>query len=208
MPADDAVMTLLKEWADRVKWDILKLETWSVPLVKWVSENFPGGLKLGYLRTVITYGYKDTQGFTQYPPLRVLRSQIPCCFCSLSHVQPFATQQTGIPVLHHLLELAQIHVHRVGDAIQQSHPLLSPSPPALSLSQHQRPFYHELALCIRWPKYWSFSFSISPFNEYSVLISFRIDWFDLAIHGILLESSLAPQFESINSWALNLQLAS
>ena len=64
------------------------------------------------------------------------------------------------------------------DAVQPSHPLSSSFPPALNLSQHQG-FSSELALCIRWPKDWSFSFSISPSNEYSGLISFRIDWFDL-----------------------------
>ena len=84
----------------------------------------------------------------------------------------------GFPVLHNLPELVQTHVHRVSEAIQPSHPLSSPSPPAFSLSQHQG-FSNESALRIRWPKYWSFSFSISPSNEYSGLISFRIDWFDL-----------------------------
>ena len=63
-----------------------------------------------------------------------------------------------------------------------------------------RVFSNELALCIRWPKYWSFSISISPSNEYSELISFRIDWFDL-LAG---ESSPAPQFKSINSLVLSL----
>ena len=73
----------------------------------------------------------------------------------------------------------------VESAIQPSHPLLSPSPPALSLSQHQV-FSNESVLCNRCPKYWSFSFSISPSNEYSGLISFRIDWFDLlAVQGTL-----------------------
>ena len=82
------------------------------------------------------------------------------------------------PPTHQLLEFTQTHVHTVGDAIQPSHPLLSPSPPAFNLSQHQG-LSNESALRIRWSKYWSFSFSISPCNEYSVLISFRIDWFDL-----------------------------
>ena len=73
-------------------------------------------------------------------------------------------------------------VHWVDDAIQPSYPLLSLSPAAFSPSQHQ----DESALFIRWPKYWSFSFSISPSNEYSGLISFRIDWFDpLAVQGTL-----------------------
>ena len=84
----------------------------------------------------------------------------------------------GFPVLHNLLKFAQIHVHWVSDAIQPSCPLLSPSPPAFNLSQHQG-LSNEWAFHIRWLKYWSFSFSISPSNEYSGLISFRIDWFDL-----------------------------
>ena len=94
----------------------------------------------------------------------------------------------GFPVHHELPELAQTHVHQVGDALQPSHSLSSPSPPAFSLSQHQggNSFSHESVLHIRWPKYWSFSFSISPANEYSGLISFRTDCFDLlAVQGTL-----------------------
>ena len=82
----------------------------------------------------------------------------------------------GLPVLHYLPEFAQTHVHWVSDAIQPSHPLSPPSPLALHLSQHQG-LLKWVSSCIRWPKYWSFT--ISPFNEYSGLISFRIDWFDL-----------------------------
>ena len=84
----------------------------------------------------------------------------------------------GFPVHHQLSELAQTHVHGVGDAIQPSHPLSSPSPPAFNLSQHQG-LSSESVLRIRWSKYWSFIFSISPSNEYSGLISFKIDWLDL-----------------------------
>ena len=76
----------------------------------------------------------------------------------------------GFPVHHQLPELAQTHVHRVSDAIQPTHPLLSLSPPTFNLSQ-QRVFSSELVLCIRWPKYWNFSFSISPSSEYSGLNS-------------------------------------
>ena len=91
----------------------------------------------------------------------------------------------GLPVHHQPLEFAQTHVHRVGDAIQPAHPLSSPSPPAFNLSQHQG-LFHESALRVRWPKYWSFSFNISPSNEYSGLISFRVDWFNLlAVQGAL-----------------------
>ena len=90
----------------------------------------------------------------------------------------------GFPVLYHLLKLAQTHIHRVGDAIQHHvlcHPLLLPS-----IFPSIRVFSNESALHIRWPKYWSFGFNISPSNEYSGLISFRIDWLDLpAVQGTL-----------------------
>ena len=82
----------------------------------------------------------------------------------------------GLPVHHQLPEFNQTHVHRVGDAIQPSHPLLSLSPPALNPSQHQSLFQWVNSW---WPKCWSFSFSISPSNEYSGLISFKMDWLDL-----------------------------
>ena len=73
----------------------------------------------------------------------------------------------------------------VGNAIQLSHPLLPSSPFIFNLSQHQG-LFHESVLCIRWPEYWSFSFSISPSSDYSGLISFRIDWLDLvAVQGTL-----------------------
>ena len=89
----------------------------------------------------------------------------------------------GLPVHHQLPEFNQTHVHWVSDAIQPSHPLSSPSPPALNLSQHQG-LSNETALCIRWPKYWSFSFNISPSNEHPGLISFRMDWLNLlAVQG-------------------------
>ena len=91
---------------------------------------------------------------------------------------PVDCSMSGFPVHHPLPESAQTHVHRVGDAIQPSHPLMSPSPPARNLSSI-RVFSNESVLRIRWPKYWSFNFSISPSNEYSGLVSFRIDWFDL-----------------------------
>ena len=83
-----------------------------------------------------------------------------------------------VPVHHQLPESTQTHVHRVSDANQPSYLLLSPSPPP-SIFPSIRVFSNELVLHIRWPKYWSFSFSISHSNEYSGLISFRIQWFDL-----------------------------
>ena len=97
---------------------------------------------------------------------------------------PVDQSTAGLPVHHQLLEFTQTYVHSVGEAIQPSHPLLSPSP-TFNLSRI-RVFSSESVLCIRWPKFWSFSFSISASNEYSGLISFRIDCFDLfAAQGIL-----------------------
>ena len=91
----------------------------------------------------------------------------------------------GLPVHHQLLEFTQIHVHWVGDAIQPSHPLLFPSPPTPNPSQHQS-LSNESTVPMRWPKYWSFSFSIIPSKEIPGLISFRTEWFDiLAVQGTL-----------------------
>ena len=91
----------------------------------------------------------------------------------------------GLPVHHQLPEFTQTHVHRVSDAIQPSHPLSSSSPPA-PIPSSIRVFSNEPTLCMRWPKYWSFSFSISPSNEHSGLISFRMDLLDLlAVQGTL-----------------------
>ena len=84
----------------------------------------------------------------------------------------------GLPVHHQLLESTQTHVHQVDDAIQPSHPLSSSSPPALNLSQI-RVFSNNSVLRNRWPKYWSFSFNISPSNEHPGPISFRLDRLDL-----------------------------
>ena len=90
----------------------------------------------------------------------------------------------GFPVHHQLPELAQTPIHQVGGAIQPYHPLSSLLLPSIFPSIPV--FSNELVLHIRWPKYWSFCFSISPSNEYSGLISFRMDWFDLhAVQGSL-----------------------
>ena len=91
----------------------------------------------------------------------------------------------GFPVLHYLPEFAQTHVHWVSDVIQPSHPLSPISSLAFNLSQYQD-LYQGSALWIRWPKYRTFSFSISPSSEYTGLISLKIDWFDLlAVQGTL-----------------------
>ena len=91
----------------------------------------------------------------------------------------------GLPVHHQLPEFTQTHVHRVSDVIQPSHPLSSPSPPAPT-PPSIRVFSNESTLHMRWPKYWSFSFSISPSKEHPGPISFRMDWLDLlAVQGTL-----------------------
>ena len=93
----------------------------------------------------------------------------------------------GLSVHHQCPELTQTHVHWVSDAIQPFQAVSSPSPPSFNLSQHQDFFFpSESVLCIRWPMYWSFSFSMSPSNEYSELISFRMDCLDfLEVRGTL-----------------------
>ena len=107
-----------------------------------------------------------------------------CCRCSVTQscltlCNPMDCNTPGTPALHYLPDFAQTHVHWVGDAIQPSHPLLptcSSCPQSFPASES---YSNELALCIRWPKDWSFSFIISPSNDYSGLIFLRIDWFDL-----------------------------
>ena len=106
--------------------------------------------------------------------------------CSVSSVQfshSIVSESLRPPVHHQLPEFTQTHVHRVGDAIQPSHPLSSPSSPA-PIPPSIRVFSNESTLHMRWPQYWSFSFSISPSNEHPGLISFRMDWLDLlAVQG-------------------------
>ena len=121
------------------------------------------------------------------PPLGV---SISLQFSSVDSLSPTLCdtmdhKMPGLPVHHQLLEFTQTHVHQVGDAIQSSHPLSTHSPPTFNLSQHQALFKrvsssHQVA------KYWSFRFSISPSNEHSGLISFRMDGLDLlAVQGTL-----------------------
>ena len=111
---------------------------------------------------------------------------------------PMDCSTPGLPAHHQLPEFAQIHVHRVGDAIQPTHSLSFPSPPASTFPSISI-FSKESVLCIRWLKYWSFNFSMSPSNECSGLITFRISWFDLAAQETLKSllqhhSSLALSF--------------
>ena len=122
---------------------------------------------------------------------------------SLTLGNPMNHSTPALPVHHQLLELPQTHVHWVmmmpSDHLILCHPhLLLPS-----IFPNIGVFSNESVLRIRWPKYWSFSFSISPSNEYSGLISFRMDWLDLLVVQDSQESSPTPQFKSINSSALS-----
>ena len=116
-----------------------------------------------------------------------------CNKCSVSSVSqscltlwdPMNCSSPGLPVHHQLPVFTQTHIHRVSDAIQPSHPLLSPSPPAL-IPPSIKVFSNESTFHMRQPKYWSFSFSIIPSKEHPGLISFRMDWLDLvAVQGTL-----------------------
>ena len=120
---------------------------------------------------------------------------------------PMDCSTLGFPVLHHLPEFAQTHIHSLvmpSNQLILCHPLLL----LPSIFSSFRVFSNKSVLCIRWPKYWSFSFSISPSNEYSRLISFTIDWFDLlAVQGTLKESSPHHIFIwifSISMWIIPL----
>ena len=131
------------------------------------------------------------------------------CCCSAakscpSLCSPMDCSTPGSSVLHSLPEFGQIHVSDSSQWCYLICPLLSllllPS-----ILPSIRVFFNELALCIRWPKYWGFSFSISSSNKYSEWIFFSIDWFDLlGVQGTLKKSSPAAQFENINSLALSL----
>ena len=129
-----------------------------------------------------------------------------CCCCSSRKscptlCGPMDYSTPGFPVPYYLPEFAQTHVHWVSDLIQTSHPQL---PPLLlpSIFPSIRIFSDELVLCIRWPKYFSFSFSISPSNEYSGLISSRIDWFDLL--AIQWDSPKLKPGKQYHSWIVEI----
>ena len=126
---------------------------------------------------------------------------------SLSRVRLFMTPWTSahqaslsITNSQSLPKLMSIESVTPSNHLILCHPLLL----LLSIFPSIRILSNESALCIRWPKYWSFSFNISPSNEHPGLISFRMDWLDLlAVQGTLQESSPTPQFKSINSLALS-----
>ena len=124
----------------------------------------------------------------------------------LTFCNPMDCSRPGFPVLHHLPELAQTHELMSIELVMPSNHLIlcHPLPLLPSTFPSIRGFSKESGLYIMWPKYWSFSFNISPSNEHPGLISFRMDWLDpLAVQGTSQESSPTPQFKSINSLALS-----
>ena len=142
------------------------------------GEDFPDKENRTNLRNKHGHGVHTHGSVSLSQFSRVAQSYLTLC-------KPMDCTMPGSPVLHQLPELAQTHDHRVSDAIQPSHSLLSPSPPAFNLFQHQG-LFQCVSSSDRMAKYWSFSFSISPSKEYSELISFRMDWLDLlAVKGTL-----------------------
>ena len=135
-----------------------------------------GILGSGRTRGVSFQPFPESSGSVQFSSVTQ-----PC----LTLCNPMNLSKPGLPVHHPLPEITQIHIHRVSDAIQPSHPLSSPSP-LHPIPPSIRIFFNESTLCMKWQKYWSFSFSIIPSKEIPGLISFRMDWLDLlAVQGTL-----------------------
>ena len=135
----------------------------------------------------VNWGLYNGLGLVKVASLLIHVAQVQVQFSSVTQLcpvfcNPMDCIMLGLHVQHQLPEFTQSHVHWVSDAIQPSHPLLF----HVSSCLQSFPASESFHLCIRWPKYWSFSFSISPSNEYSRLLSFRMDWFDLlAVQGTL-----------------------
>ena len=117
--------------------------------------------------------WKKSYDKLQFSSVQFSRSVMSDSLRPMNHSTP------GLPVHHQLLAFTQTHAHRVGDAIQPSHPLSSPSPPAPNPSPASGSFPMSQLFAWDGPKYWSFSFNISPSNEHPGLISFRMDWLGL-----------------------------
>ena len=123
--------------------------------------------------------YKNAQGLISKISARS------CCSVTYNSLQPHGLHHIRLACPSPTPRVYSTHVHQVSDAMQPSHPLSSRSSPAFNPCQYQG-LFSETVLHIRWPKYWSFSFNFSSSNEYSGLISFRMDWLDLlAVQGTL-----------------------
>ena len=132
---------------------------------------------LCYKPSYFSYKYLNMYCYDQILPNLVTASVSTVAQSFPTHCDPMDCSTAGCPVIHQLPELAQTHVYRVGDAIQPSHPFSSLLLPSVFL--YIRFISNEYVLHIEWPKHWRFSFNMSPSNQHSGLISFRIGWFDL-----------------------------
>ena len=185
-------------WLFATPWTVayqapLSLGFFQARVLEWVAISFSRGSS--WPRDWALVSCIACRCFTLWPTSSVAQSCPTLC-------DPTDYSTPGFPVHRQLPELTQTHVHHIGDAIQPSHPLLSPSPPAFNLLQHQGLFQwvsssHQVAKVL-------VCFSISPSNEYSRLISFRMDCLNLLLQSMdSQESSPTPQFKSINSLALS-----
>ena len=154
-------------------WPMLARRRWLLDIQEFRAHRY---FEVGQSRSV----YTTDLGSIQFSSVAQL---------CLTLCDPMNCSTPGLPVHHQLLEFTQAHVHRVGDAIKPSHPL-SPLLLLPSIPPRIKVFSNESNLHMRWPKYWSFSFSISPSNEQPGLISFRVDWFDLLAGQRALKSLL------------------
>ena len=178
MPAMQETQVLSLGWEDPLEKGMSTHSNILAWRILWTEE--PGGQSMRSQTVGHDWGTKTIHQVPQQSQQfsSVTQSGLTVC-------DPRDCSKPGFPFHYQLPEFTQTHVHRVGDVIQTSHPLSSPSPSAFNPSSI-RGFSSESVLYIRWPKYWSFSFSISPSNEYSGLISFRMDWLDLlAVQGTL-----------------------
>ena len=177
-------LSSIPQCLSKAKYNVRKRVSTNRFLLNWLQQNF-AFRKNVFLQNKKTWGYA-------YYIIHVY------CFSSVQLLKmsnlcnPMDCSMPGFHVYHQLLEPAQTQVYQVSDAIKPSYPLSSPSPPTFNLSQHQG-LSSESVLRIRWPKYWTFSFSISPSNEYPGLISFGIDWLNLLAIKETLKSLLQHQ---------------
>ena len=186
-------LSSIPQCLSKAKYNVRKRVSTNRFLLNWLQQNF-AFRKNVFLQNKKTWGYA-------YYIIHVY------CFSSVQLLKmsnlcnPMDCSMPGFHVYHQLLEPAQTQVYQVSDAIKPSYPLSSPSPPTFNLSQHQG-LSSESVLRIRWPKYWTFSFSISPSNEYPGLIS--LGWTgQISLQSKdSQESSPTQQFKSINSLVL------
>ena len=196
-------------YEERVRESLYTLDLWAIPkflytfLCFLILFNQNKTISVHIYTCIHTYIYTHTQNTHTYiyAHIYIMHMYAYCCLLArscLTLCDPMDYSKPGFPVLFHLPEFAQTHVYWV--LMSPNHLILCcPLPLLPSIFPRIRVFSNDLALCIRWPKYWSFNFSISPSSEYSGLISFRIDWFNLLTVQGSLKSLSAPQFEGINS---------